>query len=239
MIYENNKINIAKAKQGDAMAMEQLIQDNMGLIASIVKRFKDRGYELEDLYQIGIMGFIKSIKRFDTDYDVKLSTYAVPYIMGEIKRFLRDDGPIKVSRSMKELGIKIRELQREALEKGKELKVEEIAKKLNVSKEEVAASLDSFHPVESIYNNRYQDEEGGISILDTIAGKEEGVSLVDKLTLKQLIEDLEERDKQLILLRYYKGRTQMQVAKILGITQVQVSRMEKKILANMKTKLAM
>lgn len=114
-MYEKNRENIVKAKQGDAKAMEQLIEDNMGLIASIVKRFKDRGYELEDLYQIGIMGFIKSIQRFNTEFDVKLSTYAVPYIMGEIKRFLRDDGPIKVSRSMKELGMRVKEVQREAI----------------------------------------------------------------------------------------------------------------------------
>jgi len=238
-MYENNRENILKAKQGDAKAMEALIKDNMGLIASIVKRFKDRGYELEDLYQIGIMGFIKSIKRFDTQYDVKLSTYAVPYIMGEIKRFLRDDGPVKVSRSMKELGIKIKEIQREMMVQGKEIKIEEIAKKLNVSKEEVAASLDSFNPVESIYSNCYQDEEGGICILDTLPEKEGEVTLADRLTLKQLIEDLDEKERQLILLRYYKGRTQMQVAKILGITQVQVSRMEKKILNTMKNKLAM
>lgn len=238
-MYEHNRENIIKAKQGDSQAMEQLVNDNMGLIASIVKRFKDRGYELEDLYQIGIMGFIKSIKRFDTNFDVKLSTYAVPYIMGEIKRFLRDDGPIKVSRSMKELGMKIKELQREASVQGKELKIEEIAKTLHVSKEEVAASLDSFQPVESIYSQRYQDEEGGISLLDTLEEKEEAVTLADKLTLKQLIEDLGEKEQQLILLRYYKGRTQMQVASILGITQVQVSRMEKKILSSMRSKLAM
>ena len=238
-MYEHNRENIIKAKQGDSQAMEQLVNDNMGLIASIVKRFKDRGYELEDLYQIGIMGFIKSIKRFDTNFDVKLSTYAVPYIMGEIKRFLRDDGPIKVSRSMKELGMKIKELQREASVQGKELKIEEIAKTLHVSKEEVAASLDSFQPVESIYSQRYQDEEGGISLLDTLEEKEEEVTLADKLTLKQLIEDLGDKEQQLILLRYYKGRTQMQVASILGITQVQVSRMEKKILSSMRSKLAM
>lgn len=121
-MYEKNRENIVKAKQGDAKAMEQLIEDNMGLIASIVKRFKDRGYELEDLYQIGIMGFIKSIQRFNTEFDVKLSTYAVPYIMGEIKRFLRDDGPIKVSRSMKELGMRVKEVQREAIATRKEYK---------------------------------------------------------------------------------------------------------------------
>ena len=238
-MYENNRENIIKAKQGDGQAMEQLITDNMGLIASIVKRFKDRGYELEDLYQIGIVGFIKSIKRFNTEFNVKLSTYAVPYILGEIKRFLRDDGPVKVSRSIKELGMKIKELQREALARGKELKIEEIAKTLHVSKEEVAASLDSFQPVESIYSKSYQDEEGGISIIDTLGEQEETITLADKLTLKQLIEELEDKEKQLILLRYYKGRTQMQVASILGITQVQVSRMEKKILSHMRHKLAM
>ena len=128
-MFENSVEAIKKAQSGDKYELERMIRDNNGLIWSIVKRFNGRGYDLEDLYQIGCMGFIKSIKRFDTNYDVKLSTYAVPYMIGEIKRYIRDDGPIKVSRGIKELGMKIRELQRENLnKKGRELTIEELEK---------------------------------------------------------------------------------------------------------------
>ena len=134
-MFENSVEAIKKAQSGDKYEMERMIRDNNGLIWSIVKRFNGRGYDLEDLYQIGCMGFIKSIKRFDTNYDVKLSTYAVPYMIGEIKRYIRDDGPIKVSRSIKELGMKIRELQKESInKKGKELTIEELEKELKISK---------------------------------------------------------------------------------------------------------
>ena len=151
-MYENNIKNIGDAQNGDKQALEDLIQDNSGLIYSIVKRFKDRGYEIDDLYQIAVIGFIKSIKRFDTSFDVKLSTYAVPYILGEIKRFIRDDGLVKVSRSTKELGIRIKELQKQEVQRsGTDLRLEEIAKKLQISVEEVAAAMDAFLPVESIY----------------------------------------------------------------------------------------
>ena len=238
-MYENNIKNIGDAQNGDKQALEDLINDNSGLIYSIVKRFKDRGYELEDLYQIAVIGFIKSIKRFDTSFDVKLSTYAVPYILGEIKRFIRDDGLVKVSRSMKELGIRINEVQKQELQKtGRDLRVEEIAKKLGVSAEEVAAAMDAFLPVESIYQSSYTNEEGAINIIDTLSTQvDESNTLTNRLSIRALIDELEEKEKELIVLRYYQGKTQMQVAEILGITQVQVSRIEKRILSSMRMKL--
>ncbi len=238
-MYENNIKNIGDAQNGDKQALEDLINDNSGLIYSIVKRFKDRGYELEDLYQIAVIGFIKSIKRFDTSFDVKLSTYAVPYILGEIKRFIRDDGLVKVSRSIKELGIRIKEVQKQELQKtGRDLRVEEIAKKLGVSAEEVAAAMDAFLPIESIYQSSYTNEEGAINIIDTLSTQvDESNTITNRLSIRALIDELEEKEKELIVLRYYQGKTQMQVAEILGITQVQVSRIEKRILSSMRMKL--
>ena len=237
-MYENNIKNIGDAQNGDKQALEDLINDNSGLIYSIVKRFKDRGYELEDLYQIAVIGFIKSIKRFDTSFDVKLSTYAVPYILGEIKRFIRDDGLVKVSRSMKELGIRIKEVQKQELQKtGRDLRVEEIAKKLGVSAEEVAAAMDAFLPVESIYQSSYTNEEGAINIIDTLSTQvDESNTITNRLSIRALIDELEEKEKELIVLRYYQGKTQMQVAEILGITQVKNSRIEKRSISSMRMK---
>jgi RNA polymerase sporulation-specific sigma factor len=187
------------------------------------------------------MGFIKAIKRFDANFEVKLSTYAVPYILGEIKRFIRDDGPIKISRSIKELNVKIKEVQKEYMnKKGEEISLEGLAQELKISKEEIAMALDSNRPIDSIENASYKDSktDNTISIIDKIStGKDEENILVDKLVIKDLIDGLEDKEKQVILLRYYKEKTQTQVAKILGITQVQVSRIEKKILNSMKTKL--
>ena len=141
--FNNDLRDIIKAQNGNEDIMEQLIEKNKGLIWSIIRRFKDRGVETDDLYQIGVLGFIKSIKKFDTTFDVKLSTYAVPYIMGEVKRHIRDDGPIKISRSIKDLGKKAMEIQREHLRKtGQDISIVEVAKKLRVSKEEIAFALD-------------------------------------------------------------------------------------------------
>lgn len=188
------------------------------------------------------MGFIKAIKRFDTNFEVKLSTYAVPYMIGEIKRYIRDDGPIKVSRSIKELGIKIRELQREYLnKKGKEIEIGEIQKELKVSKEDIALALEATRNVESIESATYTNAKDGnsISLIEKISTeKDEEEIIANKLTINQLINGLEKRDKEVIMLRFFKEKTQMQVAKILGITQVQVSRIERRILNNMKTKLS-
>ena len=240
VVYENNIEDIIEAQNGNQEKMTKLVEENNGLIWSIVKRFKDRGYELEDLYQIGSIGFIKSIKRFDTSFEVKLSTYAVPYILGEIKRFIRDDGSVKVSRSIKELAAKIKDIQSKYLKKtGEEINITEIAKQLKMPKEEIAVALDSLKPTISIYDDSYTNDEGGISFLDTLSTNvDEAETLTNKLTIKEIITNLEQREKEIILLRYYKNKTQTEVAKILGISQVQVSRIEKKILNSMKLKLA-
>lgn len=240
-MFENDTKDIIEAQNGNSEVMAKLIQDNNGLIWSIVKRFKDRGYELEDLYQIGSIGFIKAIKRFDTSFDVKLSTYAVPYILGELKRFIRDDGGVKVSRSLKELAAKVRDIQaRHLRQTGEEITITEIAKELKISKEEIAAALDSLNPIVSIYDNTYSDDEGGISFIDKISTNvDEAEQIANKISIRELVDNLDEREKQIIMLRYYKNKTQMQVAKILGISQVQVSRIEKKVLNSMKLKLAM
>lgn len=207
-----------------------------------MKRFQGRGYEAEDLYQIGCEGFIKSIKRFDTNFEVKLSTYAVPYMIGEIKRYIRDDGPIKVSRSIKELAVKIRELQREFLhKKGKDITINEISKELKVNKEDIAIAMEATNHIESIERATYTDQKDGnqINLIDKIkTDKDEEEIITNKIAIKQLIEGLEKRDKELILLRFFKDKTQTEVARILGITQVQVSRKEKKILEGMKMKLS-
>ena len=236
MLYENNTKDIVEAQNGNEDKMTKLIEENQGLIWSIVKRFSSRGYELEDLYQIGMIGVIKSIKRFDASYDVRLSTYAVPYILGEIKRFIRDDGSIKVSRSIKELAWKIRELQDKFLkEKGKEITITEIAKELKVAKEEIAIALDSLNPIISIYDEVSSNNEKGLNIIDKVGNDiDEAELITNKIVIQKIINELDDREKQIILLRYYKNNTQSQVAKIIGISQVQVSRIEKKILENMR-----
>ena len=239
-MFENDNNSIKRAQEGDRFELDRLIRQNNGLIWSIVKRFANRGYELEDLYQIGCIGFIKSIKRFDTSFDVKLLTYTVPYILGEIKKHIRDDGPVKVSRSIKELYIKIRELQKEYLiKKGKEITIEEMSKILKVSKEDINIAIESARPVESIENKVFADKgEKTISIADKISTqKDEQELITNKIVIKDLIKGLEDKDKEVILLRYYKEKTQSQIAKILGISQVQVSRIEKKVLEKMRNKL--
>ena len=237
-MYINNIENIVEAQNGNKEILQELINSNNGLIWSIVKRFEGRGYETEDLYQIGAMGFIKAIQRFDVSFGVQLSTYVVPYVLGEIRRFIRDDGPIKVSRSAKELLVKINELQKQNLINGeKELTVNEIAEKLNVEKEDVVYALTANNPIESIDEELYE-ENNKVTLIDKIAdNKYEHNTIIDKLALKDMISNLDDREKQIILLRYYKDQTQSQVAKLLGITQVQVSRLEKKILNNIREKM--
>ena len=239
-MFENDNNSIKKAQEGDKYELERLIRQNSGLIWSIVKRFNGRGFELEDLYQIGCVGFIKSIKRFDTSFEVKLSTYTVPYILGEIKRHIRDNGAIKVSRSIKELQAKINQIQTEyKITHKEEISINEIAKKLKVSKEDVAIALEATKPIESI-DNTYKSEKGdkGISLIDKVStGENQEEIITNKIALKEAINKLEDNDKQIILLRFYKEKTQSEVARILGVSQVQVSRTERKILNKMKTAL--
>ena len=240
-MYENDMKIIERAQSGSKEDMTKLIEDNNGLIWSIVRRFGGRGYDIEDLYQIGSIGFIKAIQRFDTGFEVRLSTYAVPYILGEIKRYIRDDGPIKVSRSIKELNVKILELQKEYFNKyGRDITLEEISKELKISKEEITMAMDSTRPVDSIESAKYRDNKTDktVSILEQIStGKDEQTEITNRITIKKLIGELDDKEKEIIMLRYYKQKTQMQVSKILGITQVQVSRIERKVLEKMKRKL--
>lgn len=237
-MYNDNIKYIKLAQDNDEQAMETLIKNNSGLIWNIVRRFIGRGYESEDLYQIGCIGLIKAIKRFDITLDVQLSTYAVPYIMGEIKRFIRDDGIIKVSRQTKELAIKIKQIQNEYMNKmGEEISISRISEILNISKEEIAAAIESSNNVDSIYSTEASDKDERMLIEKIADNKDEYNNLVDKITLNEIINNLDEKEKKVVLLRFYKEQTQAQVGKILGITQVQVSRIEKRVLEKMRFKL--
>ena len=238
-MYEVETEEIIKAQNKSEEALTNLVEKNSGLVWSIVKRFSGRGHSTEDLYQIGCIGLIKAIQRFDANYNVKLSTYAVPYIIGEIKRFIRDDGRIKVSRSIKELAMKIIELQRENLNKtGKELQINELAKILGIEKENIVVAMDAIRRPESIDEEIY-DEVGGETKASRIStNKDETEKTINKICVQELIEELNEDEKQIILLRYYKGKTQSEVAQRLKISQVQVSRIEKKTLLKMRSKIA-
>lgn len=234
-MYENTVGEILKA-QNDKEELGRIVENNSGLVWSIVKRFTGRGYENEDLYQIGTIGLIKAIKNFNTEYEVKLSTYAVTYIIGEIKKFIRDDGIIKVSRSIKELCVKIKDIENRNIKEGKNVTIEEIARELKVEKEDIALAIDSMKQVESIYQEESND--GKIFIIDKISSeKDETEITVNKIFIKELLNKMDSRDRQIIMLRYFNGQTQSQVAKMLNISQVQVSRIEKKILNKMKIEL--
>lgn len=219
--------------------MTRLVNDNQGLIWNIVRRFTGRNYEIEDLYQIGCMGFVKAIKRFNTDFDVQFSTYAVPYILGEIKKFIRDDGIIKVSRSVKELGIRIKQIQNEYIKKNQEeMSLGQLSKELNVDKEEIIFAMEAQSPIESIYQEERNDDKNKRKLVDRISGQEnQELTIINKMILNQVINELKTRERQIIVLRFYREKTQTEVGKLLGISQVQVSRIEKNVLKKMKQKL--
>lgn len=230
---------IKLARQGDKKARDLLVTQNIGLVWSIVRRFSNRGHELDDLFQIGSIGLIKAIDKFDTSFDVKFSTYAVPMITGEIKRFLRDDGMIKVSRSLKETANKVR-ISRETLSNklGREPTIEEISEDIDIDTEEIVMALESNAEVESLYKTIYQGDGNAIYLIDKLEqSKDESEDMIDKFALKEIIESLEPKDQDIIRLRYFCDKTQTDIAKELGISQVQVSRLEKKILKTMREKL--
>lgn len=228
---------IRLAHEGDPNARERLVLDNVGLVWSIVRRFAGRGHDLEDLYQIGCIGLIKAIDKFNLEFDVKFSTYAVPMISGEIKRFLRDDGMIKVSRSLKELGMRVSSAREEMIwELGREPGLEELAKRVGVTREEVAASMEAFTEVESIYKTVGSGEDQNLRLLDKLPDeREQQEELLNRMVLKQLLEQLTEKDREIIMRRYFENQTQSQIAADLNISQVQVSRLEKKILRKMRS----
>lgn len=231
---------IKRSQEGDKSARDLLVTENIGLVWSIVRRFSNRGYEMEDLFQIGSIGLMKAIDKFDVSFEVRFSTYAVPMITGEIKRFLRDDGMIKVSRSLKELAYKARVVREElGIQLGKEPTIEEISREMGVDAEEVIMAFEANAEVESLYKTIYQGDGNAIYLIDKLEEtKDENQQLVDKLALHELLSTLEEKDQTLIRLRYFMEKTQTDIAKELGISQVQVSRLEKKILKNLRDKLA-
>ncbi len=230
---------IKLSKNGDREARDRVVSENVGLVWSIVRRFMNRGHEMEDLFQIGSIGLMKAIDKFDSSYEVKFSTYAVPMITGEIKRFLRDDGMIKVSRSLKESAIKIRGVrERYQNELGRDPTFEELEEELDLEKTDIIMALETGTEVESLYKTIYQGDGSPIYLIDKLAEtKDESEDLVDKLALREIIASLDDKEQEIIRLRYFKDRTQTDIAKELGISQVQVSRMEKRILKIMRERL--
>ena len=227
---------IHRAQQGDEKAKEQLRQENSGLIWSVVRRFYGRG-EQEDLYQLGAIGLLKCIEKFDFNYDVKFSTYAVPMIMGEIRRFLRDDGTIKVSRSLKELAYRAKQLEENILKaENREPSVTELANKLSVEKEDLIFALESVKDVESLYAAK-RKEDGSMQLIDQLADHSENEKMLERISLKEALTHLDAKERQIIIMRYFQDKTQTDVAKCIGISQVQVSRIEKRVLQQMKESL--
>jgi RNA polymerase sporulation-specific sigma factor len=237
----SNEELITRAHNGDQAAKNELVENNTGLIWSIVKRFQNRGCETEDLFQIGSIGLLKAIEKFNPSYNVKFSTYAVPMILGEIKRFLRDDGIIKVSRSLKETSNKARVIKEiMTKELGREPTINEIALRLDISSEDLVMAVESAYAPESLFNTCGNDDSSQSAMLiDRIDAEKSDVEMdmVDRIALMQLIDTLGTREKQIIMLRYFREKTQVQVAEMLGISQVQVSRIEKKILQELREKM--
>lgn len=234
-----------QAQKGDKEAREALFEKNAGLIHHVIKRYIGRGCESEDLFQLGAIGLVKAIEKFDTEYGVCFSTYAVPMISGEIRRFLRDDGMVKVSRGIKENIWKINRTREELYAKlGREVTIRELAEESGVAMEDVVLAMDAGREVESIYRTVYQSDGNEIYLLDMIkegqqAGssytiQDEGEIVLDRMLLEQLMNKLDTKERMLIRLRFYENKTQMQVAKYLGMSQVQVSRLEKKLLLRMR-----
>ena len=254
---EETAVLIERSQAGDKEARETLIEENLGLVRHIVKRFAGRGYDMEDLFQIGCIGLMKAIDKFDLSYEVRFSTYAVPMIQGEIKRFLRDDGMVKVSRTLKENGWKIRQAAERILkEYGREATLKELSEATGLSKEDIVMALDANVEVESIYKSVYQSDGNEIYLVDQVVGGAGGAGyssvgqtivntggicedtekeqVLNHMLLEQLLGGLEDKERELISMRYFQNKTQVEVAKYMGISQVQVSRMEKRILLRMR-----
>ncbi len=227
---------VEQAKKGDQKAKEVLLKENSPLIKSLIKRFKDKGIEYQDLYQIGCMGFLKALNNFNIDYNVKFSTYVVPMVIGEIKRFMRDDGAIKVSRVLKTLNLQINKyIEKYFAQFQKNPTIEEIAKHFNVEEQEIILAMDSARMPVSLYSP-LDDGDESLLVMDRIEG-EEGSFILDNLALKELLSKLDKREQKIILLRFYYDKTQGEIANQLKISQVQVSRLENKILENLRKKL--
>ena len=231
---------VAQAQQGDQNAKSVLLEENSPLIKSVIRRFRDKGVEYDDLYQLGCVGFLKAIKNFNPEFEVKFSTYVVPMVIGEIKRFMRDDGSIKVSRALKTLNMQINKfIDSFTKDNQRSPSIEEIAKHFKIEEQEVVLAMDSAKMPLSLYTP-IEDESESLSLIDRIESTEDlNGNMLENIALKELVKNLEERDKKIIMLRYYFDKTQSEIAKELNISQVQVSRLENKILESLKNKLTL
>lgn len=232
------KILVAKAQNGDEEAKNQLIEQNSPLIKSIIKRFYGKGLEYDDLYQLGCLGFVKAIKNFNAEFNVKFSTYVVPMVIGEIKRFMRDDGAIKVSRAIKSLNLKINKFVENYYAENKASPtVENIAKHFGVEEGEIVMAMDSAKMPLSLYSPT-ENSRGSSLIIDGIDSLATDENLMDKIAVREMLSSLTKRDRAIILMRYFYDKTQSEIAQKLNISQVQVSRLENRILNSLKKKLS-
>lgn len=234
---ESNLILIRKYKSGDKSAKSKLVNINSPLVMSIVKRFIGRGYDKDDIFQIGCIGLIKAIENFNSDIGVQFSTYAVPMILGEIRRFVRDDGPVKVSRSIKENIFKIKKAQESLAAKlNRDATISELTDVTSLSKEDILIAMDAQRPTESLFAKIGSDESGNMFLMDKIKSPHPSpeVEQLDRIALKYALESLNDNERKIVILRYFKGKTQTDVSKVMGISQVQVSRVEKKILKKLR-----
>ena len=236
-IEETNEL-IKQAKNDDEVAKEKLIQGNFPLIKSIIKNYQNKGVEYDDLYQLGGVGFLKAINNFDEKFEVKFSTYAVPMIAGEIKRYLRDDGSIKVSRAIKALWLKIRSLIDERKKLGEaQPTIEEMAKLFEVDSADIVYAMDSAQSLVSLNAQLDENSNNSQSVIDKVVGEDKSEQILDRILLKEAISKLPDRERKILLLRYFRGKTQSEVALIMGVSQVQISRLETKIITKLKHKL--
>lgn len=229
---------LLKAQDGDKEAQEEFVNENLGLVKSLISRFSNRGYDKDDIFQLGCIGLVKAIHKFDPSYGVRFSTYAVPMIIGEIKRFLRDDGIIKVSRNLKQIASKVRITKDMLMVKhGREITISEIAEELNMEKETVVMALEANIYPDYLHDVIHQNDGSPIHLIDKVSednSNDEGKRLIDNLSIKEALQKLKPRERQIIVMRYFQDKTQSEIASLMSISQVQVSRIEKKVLGHMR-----
>lgn len=236
VLKESEKMELLKkARNGDKKAREELINGNLRLVLSVVQRFSNRGENMDDLFQVGVIGLIKAIDNFNLDLDVRFSTYAVPMCIGEIRRYLRDDNSIRVSRSMRDTAYKAMQVKEKLTNKNnREPTIEEIAKELGMKKSDVVLALEAIVDPVSLYEPVYSDAGDTIYVMDQIGDSNSDADWIDEIMIKDEIEKLDDRERNIMYLRFMQGKTQMEVAKEVGISQAQVSRLEKNALKRIK-----
>ncbi|MGD0154036.1 MAG: SigB/SigF/SigG family RNA polymerase sigma factor [Thermacetogeniaceae bacterium] len=226
---------LAKARKGDHRAREKLVNSNFRLVFNIVKRFEGRGHEQEDLFQIGIIGLIKAIDNFDPGFGVKFSTYAVPLIIGEIRRFLRDDNPVKVTRALKEKGILVKRMREKLIGAlGREPTATEIAEAMQCSKDEVITALEAAQPIISLFETVAQKDNEALCIIDSLKNEDGQEAWFEQIALRQAFTNLSSRERQIIWLRFFQDKTQAEIGGLLGLSQVQVSRIERQAVSRLR-----